>query len=262
MIRPAAVAGTFYPSDPNQLSHTVSNYLQHATTTGSPPKAIIAPHAGYIYSGTIAANAYHLLSSAKATIKQVILLGPSHHIPFLGLATCEADYYATPLGNIPLDKELTNQLLKLPQVSVVNAAHAKEHSLEVHLPFLQTVLDEFTLTPIVVGDASAEEVSEVLDMIWGGNDRLIIISSDLSHFYNYEQAQQLDRKTSDAIVDLEPNLIHSQEACGSIPIKGLILQAIKRDLHAELLDLRNSGDTAGSHDRVVGYGAYRFDSYE
>ena len=259
-IRPPAVAGTFYPADPDTLQLMVNEFLDHATTTGQAPKAIISPHAGFIYSGAIAANAYHLLSSVRKKIERVVLLGPSHRVPFLGLAICDADYYATPLGNIRLDKAAAQQLLDLPQVSAIDQAHVMEHSLEVQLPFLQTVLDEFSLIPLVVGDASDEEVSEVLDRLWGGDETLIVISSDLSHFHDYRHAKELDQQTSDAIIALHPDSIHTQDACGGIPIRGLLLQALKRNLHAELLDLRNSGDTAGSRDRVVGYGAYRFDS--
>ncbi|MCF6281241.1 MAG: AmmeMemoRadiSam system protein B [Candidatus Polarisedimenticolaceae bacterium] len=259
-IRAPAVAGTFYPDDPHILQQMVNGFLNHASTKGRAPKAIIAPHAGYIYSGAVAANAYHLLASVRQKIERVVLLGPSHHVPFLGLAICNADYYATPLGDIHLDQAAAQQLLDLPQVSIIDQAHAMEHSLEVQLPFLQMVLDEFSLIPLVVGDASAEQVSEVLDRLWGGDETLIVISSDLSHFHDYPQAKRLDQLTSDAIIGLHPESIQTQDACGGIPIRGLLLQALKRHLHAELLDLRNSGDTAGSRDRVVGYGAYRFDS--
>lgn len=258
-IRPPAVAGTFYPADPQTLQRMVNEYLDLATTNGDAPKAIIAPHAGYIYSGPVAAGAYHLLASARQRINRVVLLGPSHRVPLSGLAVCSADYYATPLGTIQLDHAAALRLLELPQVSMLDEAHTMEHSLEVQLPFLQTVLDQFSLIPLVVGDASTEQVSEVLDRLWGGDETLIIISSDLSHYHDYESAKRLDQQTSDAIINLHPECIHTHDACGGIPINGLLLQAQKRGLHAELLDLRNSGDTAGPRDRVVGYGAYRFD---
>lgn len=257
--RSPAVAGMFYPADPNRLQRTINEYLVLATTKGSAPKAIIAPHAGYIYSGPVAASAYHLLESVRDKISHVVLLGPSHRVPMPGLALCSCNYYETPLGRVPLDQAAAERLLELPQVSLLDEAHMMEHSLEVHLPFLQTVLEQFSLIPLVVGEASAEEVSEVLATVWGDEETLIVISSDLSHYHDYDTAKRLDQKTSDAIVDLHPERVHSHDACGGIPINGLLLQARKRGLHAELLDLRNSGDTAGSRDRVVGYGAYRFD---
>ena len=258
-IRPPAVAGIFYPADPQLLQASVDNYLALATTEGTAPKAIIAPHAGYIYSGPIAANAYHLLLSARSTITRVVLLGPSHRIPLTGLALCSADCYSTPLGTIELDHTVDKTLLNLPQVSLLDEAHAMEHSLEVELPFLQTVLDSFSLLPLVVGSASAEEVRAVLDMLWGGDETLVIISSDLSHYHDYNTAQKLDQKTSQAIRSLSPERVESDLACGAIPINGLLLQAKKQGLHATQLDLRNSGDTAGGSGQVVGYGAYRFD---
>lgn len=258
-VRTPAVAGMFYPADTDTLQTTVNQLLAHTTTQGSTPKALIVPHAGYIYSGPIAANAYHLLEASRDKIKRIVLLGPSHRVPLLGLALSSAEVFTTPLGDIPLDQASQSKLLKLSQVSLFDDAHLMEHSLEVQLPFLQTVLDEFTLIPIVVGEASAEEVCEVLELVGTGEETLIVISSDLSHYHDYETAKNMDQKTSLIIESLHPENLRDMDACGRNPIKGLLLLAKKQGLHATTIDLRNSGDTAGPRDRVVGYGAYRFD---
>ncbi len=259
-IRQPAVAGTFYPADPSELVRTVDYYLQQAEADERPlPKAIIAPHAGYIYSGPVAASAYARLRAAREEINRVILLGPSHYVPFRGLATSSASHFQTPLGLVPLDRDLIHTLETLPQVQRLDEAHLQEHSLEVHLPFLQQVLDHFSLVPLVVGEATTGEVSEVLDLAWDGSETLIVISSDLSHYHDYDTAHRMDSATSRAIESLNPDAIHYDDACGRNPVKGLLALARKRGLHAHTVDLRNSGDTAGPKDRVVGYGAYVFD---
>lgn len=259
-IRPAAVAGMFYPDDRETLHRYLTALLKQAKSTlQTCPKAIIVPHAGYIYSGPVAASAYHLLQPHGALIKRVVLLGPAHRVPLLGLAASSADYFTTPLGTIPLDRAAINEALQLPQVKLMNEAHAMEHSLEVQLPFLQTVLDDFTLVPLVVGDASASEVSEVLERLWDGDETLIVISSDLSHYHDYHTAQKMDRATSNAIEQLRPEGLHYDDACGRHPVSGLLRLAKQKHLHATTVDLRNSGDTAGSKDQVVGYGAYIFE---
>jgi AmmeMemoRadiSam system protein B len=257
-VRPAAVAGMFYPDDAATLKQTVRSFLDHATTSGAAPKAIIVPHAGYVYSGPVAASAYHLLEGHRDQIKRVILLGPSHRVPLLGLAASSADQFSTPLGDIPLDRQLIEQLSKLPQVKVMDEAHMMEHSLEVHLPFLQSILGEFKLVPLVVGDATADEVCEVLEQAGLDEETLIVISSDLSHYHDYATAQRMDRHTSDAIEHLAPGEINYDDACGRIPVSGMLKLAHKLGLKAETVDLRNSGDTAGPKDEVVGYGAYVF----
>lgn len=259
-IRPAAVAGMFYPEDRTILHNYLTELLKEATsTTTSCPKAIIVPHAGYIYSGPIAASAYHLLEPYREQIKRIVLLGPSHRVALLGLAASSADYFVTPLGEIAIDTTSIKNALRLPQVKLMNEAHAMEHSLEVQLPFLQTVLPDFTLVPLVVGDASAREVSEVLKLLWGGDETVIVISSDLSHYQDYHTAQRMDRATSHAIEELRPEALHYDDACGRHPVSGLLLLAKERGLRVRTLDLRNSGDTAGSKDQVVGYGAYSFE---
>jgi len=259
--RQPAVAGLFYPADPDELHEMVQEMLQKAhKLPDHKVKALIAPHAGYIYSGPVAASAYVQLYSLKETIKRVVLLGPSHRVPFQGLACSSADYFHMPLGDIPLDKDAIEQIASLPQIQMLDQAHQAEHSLEVHLPFLQEVLKEFILVPLVVGEASPDEVAEVLDLLWGGDETLIVISSDLSHYHSYETARQMDNQTSYAIESLRPQDIQYDSACGRNPVNGLLTLARKRGLHATTIDLRNSGDTAGSRDQVVGYGAYLFNS--
>lgn len=258
-LRPAAVAGLFYPNNATELRSQLSDMLAAVSVNDSEtPKAIIAPHAGYVYSGPIAASVYALLKPLHATIKRVVLLGPSHRVGFKGIAASSADEFATPLGLLPVDKEAIALLSELSEVGQLDQAHAEEHSLEVQLPFLQTVLDDFTIVPLVVGDADAAAVGKVLETLWGGPETLIVISSDLSHYHDYRSAQQIDTLTSQAILDLRFEDIDHHGACGRNPISGLLVQARQRGLRSRLVDLRNSGDTAGPRDRVVGYGAYAF----
>jgi hypothetical protein len=258
-IRQPAVAGMFYPGDPGELHHQVQDYLREAVAAPRSPKAIIAPHAGYAYSGPVAASAYASLAPRRKQIRRVVLLGPSHRVPLDGMAVSSADFFATPLGEIAIDQEAVQHLLTLPQVRVMDAAHQLEHSLEVQLPFLQEILEDFRLVPVVVGDSTPDEVAEVMEMLWGGQETLLVISSDLSHYQDYETARRMDRATSDAIEALAPQRIHYDDACGRNPVNGLLLAARRRGLRASTLDLRNSGDTAGPRDRVVGYGAYVFE---
>ncbi|MEW8507042.1 MAG: AmmeMemoRadiSam system protein B [Candidatus Thiodiazotropha sp.] len=262
VIRKPAVADLFYPGDAHDLESMVNGYLASVTQLGNPPKAMIVPHAGYIYSGPVAASAYAQLAEVAGRIRRVVLLGPSHRVPFIGLASSEADYFRTPLGDIPIDRQAFVALERLPQVVRLEAAHAQEHSLEVQLPFLQSVLQHFALVPLVVGDASGDQVAEVLAQLWGGDETLILISSDLSHYHDYATAQRMDKATSDAILALHPEAIGYEDACGRIPVQGLLLTAKRKGLHGELIDLRNSGDTAGSKEQVVGYGAYAFSGSE
>ena len=258
MIREPAVAGTFYPADPAELSRMVREFLAAGEPTSIIPKAIIAPHAGYIYSGPIAGSAYRPLLSLRDVIQRVILLGPSHHVAFQGLAASSADLFETPLGRVPVDREALQLIADLPQLHIVDQAHQLEHSLEVQIPFLQETLGEFSLLPLVVGNADPPSVAEVLERVWGGAETLIVISSDLSHYQRYEDAQALDSKTSLAIEALNGAAIHYEDACGRLPISGLLHLARKKSLHGKTIDLRNSGDTAGDRGRVVGYGAYLF----
>lgn len=256
MIRKPAVAGSFYPADPGILRDMVQHYLNEAGSADHAPKAIIVPHAGYIYSGPIAASAYARLQSVRNRISRVILIGPSHRVAFQGLAISEADYFASPLGNIALDRDAVAALLELPFVGYLDQAHALEHSLEVHLPFLQMSLRQFTLVPIVAGDASPQQVSRVLDKLWGGDETLIVISSDLSHYHEYATAKRLDQSTSQLIENLQYDQLSSDAACGKVPVSGLLKLLRDKSLRIKTIDLRNSGDTAGDKHRVVGYGAY------
>lgn len=259
-VRLPAVAGRFYPADPAALRNLINTLLAQAAPAAGPvPKAIIAPHAGYIYSGPIAASAYAQFMPEHDLIRRIILLGPSHYVAFDGLATSSAEAFATPLGIVPLDLEAIRQVRSLPQVQQLDEAHAQEHSLEVQLPLLQTVLGRFTLVPLAVGDATPEDVSEVLDALWGGPETRIVISSDLSHYHDLQAARRLDRATAKAIEALKPNSIGDEGACGRIPIRGLLQTARRRGLRARTLDLRTSGDTAGPRDQVVGYGAFAFE---
>jgi len=257
-IRPAAVAGMFYPGDGRQLSSEVLAMLSVATDPCErQPKAIIAPHAGYIYSGPTAAAVYARLIPWGDHIRRVVLLGPCHRVAVNGLAAPVADAFATPLGTVPIDRAAIATIADLPQVGLSDLPHAPEHSLEVHLPFLQAVLETFSLVPLAVGHASPEQVSEVLERLWGDDETLIVISTDLSHFMPYDIARQIDRSTCDAILRLDSG-IRPDEACGAYPVNGFLLAAARHHLRPELVDLRNSGDTAGDKDRVVGYGAFAF----
>jgi hypothetical protein len=259
-IRKPAVAGTFYPADAIELRTMLSSLLSSAEAIGLSPKALIVPHAGYIYSGPVAARGYACLKAARNQIRRVVLLGPAHFAAFSGLAESSADAFATPLGVVPIEELARVRLRDLPQVHVLDRAHVWEHSLEVQLPFLQMVLQDFSLLPLAVGEASAEEVGEVLERLWGGPETLILISSDLSHYHDYETARRLDQETSKAIEKLQQ--LSPGQACGRCPINGLLYVARKRGLRARTIDLRNSGDTAGPRDRVVGYGTYLFEESE
>jgi AmmeMemoRadiSam system protein B len=266
-IRPPAVAGTFYPGSPDLLRSTVEELLEQAPRPAGPPaKAVIAPHAGYVYSGPIAASAFQAVAAGAGTITRVILLGPTHFVPIRGLGLPDANRFATPLGEVRIEPEGAGASLRMPQVRVQPDAHVREHSLEVELPFLQVLLGEFDLVPLVVGEADAEEVAEVLERLWGGPETLIVISSDLSHYLPYDEARRADRATAEEILALGGPL-DPRQACGARPVSGLLLAARRRGMTPELLDLRSSGDTggtggtggmAGGPDRVVGYGAFAF----
>jgi len=247
MVREPAVAGMFYPADSGELRRMIEGFLA-AAKPGPHPKAIIAPHAGTIYSGPIAASVYKRIN--PECISRVVLIGPSHHVALRGLAASSAPAWRTPLGEVSVARPNF--------VPISDAAHAQEHSLEVQVPFLQVVLGDFTLLPLVAGEASAEEVAEVLEKCWGGPETLIVISSDLSHYENSETAHKMDSAAAKAIVALNPRGLDYDNACGLVPIAGLLYLAKKKKMRAELVDLRNSGDTAGPRDQVVGYGAFAF----
>ncbi|MGE5504260.1 MAG: AmmeMemoRadiSam system protein B [Actinomycetota bacterium] len=258
-IRPTAVAGMFYPADPAELKSQLDLFLAQARTRvedGPIPKAIIAPHAGYVYSGPVAASAYVRLAPAAGKIRRVVLLGPSHRVAFRGLAVGSAEAWAGPLGPVAIDRDTVGRLASLPGVVALDAAHAAEHSLEVHVPFLQAVLGRFTLVPIVVGDAGPDEVAAVLDAVWGGPETLIVVSTDLSHYLGYSECQRVDADTVRAIEHMDPKGLGRDSACGRVPVGGLLVAARRRGMSIMTLDVRNSGDTAGPRDHVVGYGAW------
>lgn len=255
VVREPAVAGFFYPAAPDALDRAVTSLLADVEPVPGPvPKALIVPHAGYVYSGSTAAQGYALLSPAADRITRVVLLGPCHRVSVRGLATSGADVWRTPLGEVPVDTPAV--LADLGQVVESPQAHAAEHSLEVQVPFLQKVLGAFTLVPLAVGAASGAEVAEVIDALWGGPETLVVISSDLSHYRPYQQANLIDRDTIDRIEKGQEPIDH-ERACGATPINGLLVSANPRGLNAELVVYRNSGDTAGDKDRVVGYGCLR-----
>jgi AmmeMemoRadiSam system protein B len=253
--RPAAVAGLFYPADTAALERAVARLLASAPPGNEAPKAIIAPHAGYRYSGPTAAYAYRLLEERRDVIRRVVLLGPAHRVYLQGMAVPSVDAFTTPLGDVVIDADGVRRALELPAVQASDEAHAHEHSLEVHLPFLQTVLDDFSLVPIVVGACPARQVEAVLEALWGGDETLVVVSSDLSHFHDYAEAREIDEHTTARIEACESTL-HGEDACGAYAINGLMLAAKVRGLQVRTLDVRNSGDTAGDRHRVVGYGAY------
>jgi MEMO1 family protein len=255
--RSAAVAGLFYPDDPAELASMVDDFVGARADVAAavPPKAIIAPHAGYRFSGPIAGSAYAHLRDAR--IERVVMLGPAHRWHVAGLAVPEATIFETPLGAVPIDAEAVARAARFDFVERLDVAHLQEHAIEVQLPFLLRCLQSgFSLVPFVVGQATIVQVGAVLDELWGGEETLIVVSSDLSHMHDYDTARRLDRSTSRAIENLSPELLHEGDACGRVAIQALLTAAAQRGLVVRTVDLRNSGDTAGGHDEVVGYGAY------
>ena len=253
-IRKPAVAGHFYPADADELKFTLESMLGQATSgPGTRPKALIVPHAGYVFSGPVAASAYARLAQHRETYRRVILLGPCHRVAANGIAASTAKAFHTPLGDVPLIQDTAVH----PDVKPFDQAHLLEHSLEVQIPFLQTVLAEFSLLPLAVGDISPETTADVIDLLWGGDETLLVVSTDLSHFLPYEEAVRKDRLTCKAIERLEPVYIGHSSACGATALCGLLISARRRNMTIETLDLRNSGDTAGNRSQVVGYGAWQ-----
>ena len=259
--RQPAVAGLFYPTRPEALRLQVETLMAEARRPAAeapPPKALVAPHAGYQYSGPIAASAYAPIAPLAETIRRVVLLGPAHRLAFRGIAYPAADRLLTPLGAVSLDREALAELSDLPQIRALDRAFENEHCLEVQLPFLQTLLRDFRVVPLLVGQADAAEVAQALDRLWGGPETLILVSSDLSHYLDYDAAARVDARTTRAIERLDAEALDHRAACGATPLCGLLLEARRRGLCATTLDLRSSGDTAGTRERVVGYGAYAF----
>lgn len=262
IIRYSVVSGMFYPDNPQKLREMIKNFLEQSQSYEKLPipKAIIAPHAGYEYSGLIAANAYACLKNAKKKISTVVLLAPAHYYPFQGLATTSAQFYETPLGQIKINQQVLKELMQTCKyVSVCEEAFTYEHSVEVQLPFLQTILENnFSLVPLLVGQSSTEEIAKVLETLWGKDDTLIVISSDLSHYKDYSTALELDKSTIAAILNYEIKTIESDHACGHAPIKGLLAVAQKKRLKPALVSTTNSGSVTGIKNKVVGYCAIHF----
>jgi hypothetical protein len=250
-----AVAGLFYPDDPYELRAVIRGFLDAAPASTTRPKAIVVPHAGYVYSGPVAAVAYRKLVGLDPPIERVILVGPSHRVPVAGIAVPDVAAFDTPLGRVPLDTAAIARLLELPDVQSSNLPHRLEHSLEVQLPFLQTTLGEFTLVPMAIGDAAPTIVADALEACWGGPETLIVASTDLSHYRDYDAARRIDAETARALVARADDL-QDEQACGCRILNGLMRLARRRGLEVELLDLKNSGDTSGDRSRVVGYGAF------
>ncbi len=259
-IRPPAVAGTFYPEDPARLRAMVEGFLAEGAgaVAAPPPGALIAPHAGYVYSGPVAGRAFAALGAETAQIRRVVIIGPAHFVPIRGIAAPRAEAFRTPLGEVAVDRAALNAILDLPQVMIDDRPHGREHALEVELPFLQLALGEFALVPLVVGQAAPREVAAVLHRLWDGERTLVVVSSDLSHYHDHATATRLDAATAAAIERLDERALGPDDACGWLPVAALLLEAKARALTVERLDLRNSGDTAGPKDRVVGYGAWSF----
>jgi AmmeMemoRadiSam system protein B len=257
--RPSAVGGRFYAANPRLLAGEVERFLAEGLgETGGFPKAIIAPHAGYQFSGPIAGSAFRPWRQHQAQIQQVILIGPSHYASFAGLALSQHGVWRTPLGEVTVAAKTVERICHLPGVHFAEEAHLPEHSLEVELPFLQTTLKSFSVVPILTGEVSDDDVAELIGLLWDEPGTVFVISSDLSHYYDYNTASQMDRATADAIEELQPSQIHPSQACGRLAIQGLLQVAEDKKCQSVTVDLRNSGDTAGSKDRVVGYGAFTF----
>ncbi len=259
-VRPAAVAGAFYPSDPRELATMIDALLADASAGSAPraarrPRALVVPHAGYVYSGPVAASAYATIRDVVPAYRRVVVVGPAHRVALQGIAVSSADMFATPLGDVAIDTDARDALLGLPGVVVDDAAHELEHSVEVQLPFLQRVVGDVPVLPLVVGDAPTYLVADVLHRVWD-DDTLLVVSTDLSHYLDHATAQVLDARTAARIVAGDADAISDRDACGAYGLRPLLVVGRRRHLHVDLLDLRSSGDTAGSRDRVVGYGAF------
>jgi AmmeMemoRadiSam system protein B len=258
-VRRAAVAGLFYPGSAAELRRQVDGFLAAASERAPerPPKAVIAPHAGFVYSGPVAAAAFAGFASEASLIRKIVLIGPAHRLPVRGLALSGQEAFETPLGVVPVDQEMVGRIASLPQVTVNQAAHDPEHCLEVELPFLQVVLEEFSILPLLVSEVGSAEVAQVLERVWDGPETRIVISSDLSHYLGYQAAREIDWATAQQVLELDEP-IEDYRACGARAINGLLVTARQKHMSPRLLDLRNSGDTAGDRSRVVGYGSFGF----
>jgi AmmeMemoRadiSam system protein B len=255
-IRETAVAGTFYEASEGALRLQLASLMAEVQAPAvDRPKVLIVPHAGYIYSGATAAQAYATVAHLSADITRVVLFGPAHSVHLQGMALPDTDAFATPLGMVPIDRESVLRACALPRVCLSDEAHRLEHSLEIQLPFVQTLLGEFSLVPVVVGHCTAQAVAVVMDALWGGPETLLIVSTDLSHFHTYEEASAIDKRTCQRLLDKDTSL-DGHDACGAYALNGLMSSAHCEALKIQQLALCNSGDNAGNKDRVVGYGAF------
>ncbi len=257
-VRAPAFAGMFYSDKPQELAASVKSYLVGAAPPAipTPPKAVIAPHAGYIYSGPVAGTAYAALSARAEEIERVVLFGPSHRVGFSGVAASGAVAFETPLGPVAVDRDAVTGLVKAGLAREFDPAHENEHSLEVHLPFLKLVFPDARVVPLLAGDDDAQAAERALAHLWGESETAIVISSDLSHYHDYASAQRLDAATARALEQLAAEGIDHDQACGATGVNALLAIASRKGLSCLTLDLRNSGDTAGPRNRVVGYGAF------
>ena len=255
-IRRPAVAGLFYEADAARLERHIADLMDvPAPAAERAPQALIVPHAGYVYSGRTAAAAYAALAPFRDSVRRVLLFGPAHRVFLEGMAIPAVEGFATPLGDTPIDRAGAARLAELPAVCISDEAHREEHSLEVQLPFLQTVLGDFSLLPVVVGRCPPEAVAEAMDLLWDEPGTLLVVSTDLSHFHSYEEARRIDAETAARLLARETGL-NGEQACGAHALNGLMYSARRRSLQVEMLDLCNSGDTAGDRNRVVGYASF------
>lgn len=265
IIRPPAVAGTFYPADADLLRSEIDGLIDAALHSGiaqqetATPKAIIVPHAGLMFSGSLAALGFATVRALKDTIKRIVIIGPAHRMAFQGIALARADQFATPLGNMRCDLPALQKALALPHVQMLDDAHTLEHGLEIELPFIQRLFGEQSdigIVPLLVSRCSPRQVHEVIEKLWGGPETLIVISSDLSHFHDYDTAKKMDNRTRAMIENFDAENIDTNDACGALPVAGMLMAARNRGMKIKTLGMRNSGDVTGDKSRVVGYGAW------
>jgi AmmeMemoRadiSam system protein B len=251
------VAGRFYPAAPERLAADVDRYLSEGLGEAVRAHAVVAPHAGYVYSGPVAGSAYRAVAARASTVDRVVLLGPAHFVWVAGLAMPSSAAFDTPLGRLPVDDDARGAALAASgSVVVDDEAHRPEHSLEVQLPFLQRCVGAVPVLPLLVGQAAPEVVADLLDLWWDDPRTVVVVSTDLSHYEDYATARRRDARTAELVVGVRPGDLADRDACGAYALRGLLTQSGRRGAQVRLLDLRSSGDTAGPRDRVVGYGAF------
>jgi len=257
-LRIPAHAGQYYPADAGFLEKVVDEYLTDGGTVSEIPKAVIAPHAGFIHSGRIAGKAFAVWKAQEVRARRVVLIGPSHYYDFPGIALPDSTRFQTPLGEVQVDPAADDLKRKFRYVRVFEAAHYPEHALEVLLPFLQRAVPGAKIVPLITGRTEMSQVSAVIEEIWGGADTLLVISSDLSHNHPYEIAQKVDRQTARAIVEFDFSRLTADQACAYQAMRGFLKAAIRKEMRCSLLELRNSADASGDMSLVTGFGAFHF----